>query len=221
MRKAIASALVLALLLALVGCGANKQTEPETTQPTKTGTMDISGKYPLDETRNEAIVNDAGTVTVANEGNNRLFYHIFVGSFSDSDGDGLGDLRGIIERFDYLNDGDDNSGLSLGVEGIWLSPIFISPSYHKYDASDYYTIDPKFGTMEDLCELIQLCHNRNVKIILDLVINHSSTQHPWLCGIFIHSDHPFQSFLSFGGLDFDRLAVFKTDREIFDQSALP
>ena len=179
MRKAIASALVLALLLALVGCGANKQTEPETTQPTQTGTMDISGKYPLDETRNEAIVNDAGTVTVANEGNNRLFYHIFVGSFSDSDGDGLGDLRGIIERFDYLNDGDDNSGLSLGVEGIWLSPIFISPSYHKYDASDYYTIDPKFGTMEDLCELIQLCHNRNVKIILDLVINHSSTQHPW------------------------------------------
>ena len=116
---------------------------------------------------------------VPTTGNARVYYQIFVGSFSDSNGDGIGDLRGIINRFDYLNDGIPNSGKSLGVEGIWLSPILISPSYHKYDVADYYTIDPQFGTEEDLKELIALCHERNVQIILDTVINHTSTQHPW------------------------------------------
>ncbi len=111
--------------------------------------------------------------------NFRTFYQIFVGSFSDSNGDGIGDLQGIINRFDYLNDGNMNSETSLGVQGIWLSPIFTSPSYHKYDARDYYEVDPKFGTMEDLQELIELCHSRNVKLILDLAINHTSSQHEW------------------------------------------
>ena len=109
----------------------------------------------------------------------RVFYQIFVGSFSDSNGDGIGDLRGIINRFDYLNDGNINSGESLGIQGIWLSPIFESPSYHKYDAQDYYQIDPTFGTTEDLVELINLCHERNVKIILDLAINHTSDKNQW------------------------------------------
>ena len=111
--------------------------------------------------------------------NARVFYEIFVGSFSDSDGDGIGDLRGIINRFDYLNDGDPNSGRSLGIGGIWLSPIFLSPSYHKYDVTDYYTIDPLFGTEEDLKELADLCEARNVKLILDLPLNHSGAQNQW------------------------------------------
>lgn len=111
--------------------------------------------------------------------NYRVFYQIFVGSFSDSDGDGIGDLRGIINRLDYLNDGNIHSGKSLGVQGIWLSPIFASPTYHKYDATDYYKIDQKFGTEDDLKELIALCHERNVKVILDLAINHTSTNHSW------------------------------------------
>ena len=63
--------------------------------------------------------------------------------------------------------------------GIWLSPIFLSNSYHKYDVIDYYQIDPQFGTMDDLKELIELCHERNVKIILDLVVNHTSSDHDW------------------------------------------
>lgn len=109
----------------------------------------------------------------------RTFYQIFVESFADGTGDTVGDLRGIIENFDYLNDGDINSGKSLGVQGIWLSPIFSSPSYHKYDTTDYYKIDWRFGIESDLVELIELCHSRNVKIILDLAINHTSNQHEW------------------------------------------
>ncbi len=111
--------------------------------------------------------------------NNRVFYEIFVGSFSDSDGDGTGDLHGIINRMDYLNDGDPASGKSLGIEGIWLTPIFLSPSYHKYDVTDYKTVDPSFGTTEDLLELITLCHERDVKLILDLPLNHTGKQHQW------------------------------------------
>ena len=172
MKKWITWMLLIAMAVSLCGCGG----QDETTQPKA---KDLSGKYYLDEARNEAIVDDAGNVTVANQGNSRAYYQIFVGSFSDSNGDGVGDLRGIINRFDYLNDGDPNSGLSLGIEGIWLSPIFTSSSYHKYDTSNYYEIDPKFGTMEDLKELIELCHSRGVHIILDLVINHTARSHQW------------------------------------------
>lgn len=111
--------------------------------------------------------------------NYRTFYQIFVGSFSDANGDGFGDLRGIINRFDYLNDGNPESETSLGVQGIWLSPIFSSPSYHKYDASDYYKIDWRFGEEKDLKELADLCEERNVKLILDLAINHTSNKHDW------------------------------------------
>ena len=117
--------------------------------------------------------------------NYRVFYHVFVGSFSDSNGDGTGDLRGLINRLDYINDGDVNSGTDLGAQGIWLSPIFSSPSYHKYDVRDYYQIASRFGTQEDLKELAELCEARNVKLILDLVLNHTSNQHPW-----------FQSFVA-------------------------
>lgn len=111
--------------------------------------------------------------------NYRTFYQIFVGSFADANKDGFGDIRGIIDNFDYLNDGDINSGNDLGVQGIWLSPIFTSPSYHKYDAKDYYKLDWRFGEEKDLVELINLCHSRNVKLILDLAINHTSNQHEW------------------------------------------
>lgn len=113
------------------------------------------------------------------EDNCRVFYEIFVGSFSDSDGDGTGDLRGIINRLDYLNDGDPASGESLGVEGIWLTPVFRSPSYHKYDVTDYYEIDSAFGTEDDLRELIDGCHTRGIKLILDLPLNHTGDENEW------------------------------------------
>ena len=162
--KRFCGLLLAVCLLALAGCTPTQQPEGD--------------GYPRDPATGEILVQGVGTA-VPNETNDRVFYQVFVGSFSDSNGDGIGDLRGLINRFDYLNDGDPNSGKSLGVEGIWLNPIFLSPSYHKYDAVDYYAIDHRFGTEADLRELIQLCHERDVKIILDLVINHTSNQHTW------------------------------------------
>ena len=111
--------------------------------------------------------------------NYRVYYEIFVASFSDSDEDGVGDINGLINRIDYLNDGDDNSGKSLGIEGIWLMPIMPSPSYHKYDVLNYKDIDSSYGTIEEFENFVNLAKERNIKVIIDLVLNHTSNLHPW------------------------------------------
>ena len=169
--------LLLAALLLFTGCVRVKtaETPAATEAPTEAPTAE-----PTEAPAAEYAITDPLLATGYDvQDNARGFYEIFVGSFSDSNGDGIGDLRGIIDKFDYLNDGDPNSGKSLGIEGIWLSPIFSSPSYHKYDVTDYYTIDPKFGTQQDLDDLIALCHSRGVKLILDLVINHTARSCSW------------------------------------------
>ena len=199
MKRIITAILIAFLLFSVAACGSAPNSS-ETSEPVETTEP---GLYKIDEARNECIVDDFGKVTMTNEGNARVFYQIFVGSFSDSNGDGTGDLRGIINRFDYLNDGDPNSGLSLGIEGIWLSPIFTSPSYHKYDVTNYYEIDPKFGTMEDLKDLIKVCHERGVKLILDLVINHTATNHEWFqefrtARVNGDAENPYYDFYTFG-----------------------
>jgi alpha-amylase len=108
-----------------------------------------------------------------------VFYEIFVRSFYDSNGDGIGDINGVIEKLDYLNDGDPNTDTDLGVEGIWLMPINPSPSYHGYDVTDYYDIHPDYGTLEDFRRFMDEAEQREIKVIMDLVVNHSSSQHPW------------------------------------------
>ena len=103
--------------------------------------------------------------------NDAVFYEIFVRSFRDSDGDGVGDFNGITEKLDYLHD--------LGIRGIWLMPINPSPSYHGYDVTDYYAVNPDYGTMDDFKRLLAEAHKRDIKVIIDLVLNHTSAQHPW------------------------------------------
>jgi glycosidase len=111
--------------------------------------------------------------------NDVVFYEIFVRSFYDSDGDGIGDLNGVIEKLDYLNDGNPDTKTDLGITGIWLMPIFPSVSYHGYDVTDYYNINPEFGTMEDFERLLDEAHQRGIHVVVDLVINHTSNKHPW------------------------------------------
>ena len=111
--------------------------------------------------------------------NYRTYYEVFVYSFCDSDGDGVGDLRGLISKLDYINDGDDTTDTDLGCNGIWLMPVNPSPTYHKYDVADYYGIDEEYGTLEDFQTLLTECDKRGIKVIMDLVLNHSSSQNPW------------------------------------------
>ena len=113
------------------------------------------------------------------EDNYRVTYQIFVSSFYDSNGDGIGDLEGIRKKLDYINDGKAEKGNSLLANEIWLTPVSPSLSYHKYDVMDYKNIDKDFGTIEDFKALVDDCHKRNIKVIFDLVMNHSSSEHPW------------------------------------------
>lgn len=113
-----------------------------------------------------------------------VFYEVFVRSFADSTagplaGDGVGDLRGLIERLDYLNDGDPTTDTDLGVTALWLMPIAESPSYHGYDVVDYRAVDEEYGTRQDFLDLIEAAHARGMRVIVDTVINHTSSRHPW------------------------------------------
>src|SRR5690606_8463173 len=109
----------------------------------------------------------------------KVVYQIYPRSFMDSNNDGIGDIQGIISKLDYVK--------SLGVDVIWLSPVYLSPNDDNgYDISDYKAINPEFGTMQDMDQLIVEAQKRGIKIIMDLVINHTSDEHPW----FIASKDP-------------------------------
>jgi alpha-amylase len=112
---------------------------------------------------------------------NNVVYEVFVRSFADGDNDSnrVGDLRGLISRLDYLNDGDRNTPGDLGVAILWLMPIFPSSTYHGYDVTSYTSIHPDYGTIEDFKKLVKEAHKRGMRILLDLPINHTSTQHEW------------------------------------------
>ena len=103
--------------------------------------------------------------------NYRTWYEIFVYSFCDSNGDGIGDLKGVESKLDYLTE--------LGINGIWLMPIHPSQSYHKYDVADYYAIDPAYGTLDDFRDFLAACEERDIHVILDLVLNHTANNHEW------------------------------------------
>jgi glycosidase len=103
--------------------------------------------------------------------NDTVFYEIFVRSFYDSNGDGIGDFNGITAQLDYLQ--------QLGVTGLWLMPINPSPSYHGYDVTDYYAVNPDYGTMDDFKNLLNEAHQRGIRVIMDMVLNHTSNKNPW------------------------------------------
>lgn len=122
---------------------------------------------------------------------NDTYYHLFVRSFADSDGDGVGDINGITENLDYLED--------LGITGIWLMPINPSPSYHGYSVTNYYDIDPEYGTLEDFQNLIDTANEKGITIMIDLVINHTSDQHPWYVDARSSSNSPYRDYYIWQG----------------------
>lgn len=116
-----------------------------------------------------------------------VFYQIYPRSFKDSNNDGIGDIRGIIEKLDYLKD--------LGVNAVWLSPVYASPNDDNgYDISDYRTINPEFGTLEDWKEMISEMHKRGIKLVMDLVVNHSSDEHFWFQESRKSKDNPYRDY---------------------------
>src|ERR1043166_4868309 len=124
-------------------------------------------------------------------------YEVFVRSFSDSDGDGIGDLNGLAARLDYINDGNPASRTDLGASCIWLMPVAASPSYHGYDVSDYYRVEPAYGTNADFKRLIELAHRRGIRVLVDMVLNHSSSQHPSFKAALADTASPYRAWYRF------------------------
>jgi alpha-amylase len=121
-------------------------------------------------------------------------YEIFVRSFQDSDGDGIGDLRGLLSRLDYVNDGNPRSTRSLGARCIWLMPVAESPSYHGYDVSDYYKVDREYGTNDDFRRLMREAHRRGIRVLVDMVLNHTSDQSPWFQAALRDTTSPYRAW---------------------------
>jgi glycosidase len=113
-------------------------------------------------------------------------YEIFVRSYYDSDGDGIGDLRGLTQKLDYVKD--------LGARCIWLMPVAESPSYHGYDVADYYRVDREYGTNEDLRQLVIHAHRRGIRVLVDLVLNHASSEHPFFQAALRDSSSPYRQW---------------------------
>lgn len=170
MKKRILSLLLAGMLLVYgTGCGNGAAEETESSAAKAEEKVTALSLMQEINTGAENIIDD----------NYRTWYEVFVYSFADSNGDGIGDLPGLIEKLDYINDKDPGTSADLGCNGIWLMPIMPSTTYHKYDVTDYLAIDPEYGTMEDFEQLISECHKRGIHVIIDLVMNHSSSQHSW------------------------------------------
>ncbi len=165
MRLLDPSTVLLWPLLAFAACAAPQQGDSDATvSPTDTGT---AAPQPC-------------RATVANPAwwQQSVGYEIFVRSFQDSNGDGIGDFQGLRSRLDYLNDGKPG-GNDLGIDLIWLMPVQTSPSYHGYDVTDYRAIEPDYGTQADFDAFLSDAHARGIRVIVDLVLNHTSSAHPW------------------------------------------
>lgn len=111
--------------------------------------------------------------------NKTTAYELYVRSFFDTNSDGRGDFKGVTQKLDYLNDGNPNTNSDLGIGLIWLMPINASPSVHGYDVTDYKKVNPQYGSMQDFKTMLDSAHRRGIKVIMDFVINHTSSQHPW------------------------------------------
>lgn len=128
-------------------------------------------------------------------------YEVFVLAFADGDGDGKGDFKGLTDKLDYLDD--------LGINGIWLMPIMNSPTYHKYDVTDYKSIHPDYGTTEDFKRFVSEAHKRDIKVVVDLILNHTGTEHPWFKEAIKGPENPFRDYYVWAKKDSIRNQISK------------
>ncbi len=190
-RRMIGMWVMVGVLLLLGGCGQGSSGEEDAAQPpaateavvAPTATAEPEPTPTAEPVAQAVPVSPIALPPEGTDGfpwwNDTVWYEIFVRSYHDSDGDGVGDLQGLIQKLDYLNDGDPATTTDLGVTGLWLMPVAESPSYHGYDVVDYYAIDEEYGTEEDFKQLMEEAHRRGIRVIVDMVLNHTSSAHPW------------------------------------------
>lgn len=181
LKKALFTFLSLVLTLILAGCHELTQSLP---QPT---TSPVSSSTPTPApTLTASPIPTAAFDTSPDWWQDSTFYLIFERSFYDSNGDGIGDFKGITQKLDYLNDGNPSVTSDLGINALWLMPIMDSPSEHGYDVRDFYKVNPQYGTLDDFKELLAEAHKRGIHVVIDFVLHNTSEQNNW----FIQSQDP-------------------------------
>jgi len=133
-----------------------------------------------------AMINGVAAQETIEQPDTRVYYSVFVQSFYDSNGDGIGDIPGLTSKLDYLS--------NLGINGLWLLPVHPSPTYHKYDVSDYYGIHPDYGTLDDYKLMVQEAHKKGMVVLLDLVVNHTSNRISWFREASKSSSNPYRNY---------------------------
>lgn len=178
----------------LAGCSGGSASEAGTSPPNSASNVPYASPNSLSDSPASPSHSSVTSSAAVDEQPSTVYYEIFVRSFYDSDGDGIGDLKGITEKLDYLNDGNPATKDDLGIGGIWLMPINPSPSYHGYDVTDYRSINPDYGTIEDMQNLLTEAHKRGIKVIMDLVVNHTSKVHPWFVDSAKNNDGKYRNW---------------------------
>lgn len=198
--------LLLTLALVVVGCGAQSPAAdpPVAQSPSAAAANDASATAgaPVAAASPTPISTPAAPPSAAPLAagwwDDAVCYEIFVRSFRDSNGDGVGDLNGVIEKLDYINDGQPSAPgqqpRDLGATCIWLMPIMQSTSYHGYDVADYYTVDDEYGSNDDFKRLVDEAHKRGINVVLDLVLNHTSSEHPWFQSALTDPNSPYRDW---------------------------
>lgn len=177
MKKKIVA--LIMILVMLTSCNGQKKAQNQEAK-TPVTTEEVTVIPEATESKNAVFANyEYNQKLNIIDDNYRTYYEVFLYSFCDSDGDGIGDINGLISKLDYINDGDDSTDTDLGCNGIWLMPIMPSTTYHKYDITDYYNIDEQYGTLDDFKNLVSECEKRGIKLIIDLPLNHTSTKNDW------------------------------------------
>jgi glycosidase len=128
-------------------------------------------------------------------------YEVFVRSFYDSDGDGIGDVNGLTQKLDYINSGDTANQRDLGARCIWLMPVVASPSYHGYDATNYYRVNPQYGSNDDFKRLVAAAHRRGIHVLVDMVLNHVSNEHPMFKDALLNPSSPYRDWFRWSPTD--------------------
>jgi len=172
MKRGLRILCLLLITALLMGCAPQGENMESTTAPVSTGAaLETIATEPQEAVKTQQALAQIASLGESPDDNYRTWYEIFVYSFCDSNGDGIGDLQGVISKLDYLEE--------LGINGIWFMPVHPSQSYHKYDVRDYYDIDPDYGTLSDMEQLLAECNARDIHVITDLVLNHTGDDHEW------------------------------------------
>jgi len=172
-------ALACVLALALASCGTNPPADTAAPTPASPSESNPAGASAASPATACLQPQPDGEASDGSWWHDAVLYEVYVRSFADSDGDGIGDLRGLIDHLDDLNDGDPATTDDLGVTALWLMPVTAAVSDHGYDVTDYRSVEPDYGTNADMQALVEAAHERGIRIVIDFVINHTSDQHPW------------------------------------------